>query len=293
MVTEGYSKGLYSTYLYIKELNSAFDCGESLTTRLGPRCFGIQRLFLSHGHIDHIAGIPSLIGIRSVGFGNKSTPLDIYYPQGSKSIEELKRYTQTLKQPSYRLSWNPISEGSIIDMGNKKRVKAFKVEHTSDSLGYSIVETREKLKEEYIGKLGSELQALKTQGVTISQQTEKTLWAYSGDAYKVPQDMVKGAEWFFCDTTFLKKEDRDDPTHMSIDEVAEISKEWGVKHLVGMHISPRYSPAEIKKAHNELRKVFPNSFLMSPNKVEKISKEIYQSTQRDKDYDPLIKGYPH
>jgi ribonuclease Z len=274
MTTEIFSKGLYSTYLYIKGINCAFDCGEGVSTALGPRCFGIQKIFLSHGHTDHIGGLVPLIGIRSAGFGDKSTPLDIYYPKGCKSVEALIAYTKTMREPSYKLSWIPLEDKSEVDIGNNKKVRSFRVDHTKNSLGFSIIEQRTKLKSEYSGYSGQELKQLRESGVEISQKIEHKLWAYSGDAYKVPTKEIEEADWFFCDSTFLNEDDREEKTHMSLDEAIELAKSAKVKNFVAMHLSPRYSFKEIKEAQVKLSKFFPgnNGKIASRDKMEKFDK---------------------
>jgi ribonuclease Z len=289
MVTELYSKGLYSTYLYIKSLNCAFDCGEGMSTRLGPRCFGIQHLFISHGHIDHIAGIAPLVGIRSAGFGDKSTPLTIYYPKGCKSTEALKGYIDTMRPPCYKLEWVPIESGQEIKLSHNKKVRAFKVEHTNTSLGFSVIETREKLKEKYRNLSGVELRNLKLEGIKIAEATEHKLWVYSGDAYSLPEKEIEGADWLFADTTFLKKEDREEKTHSTLEEVVDVAKRTNVNHLVCMHISPRYSHTEIKDAQKLLLGQFKRGRIIPPDRFEKIDPTMFEKEKALKQGQPLEK----
>jgi ribonuclease Z len=274
MKTEIFSKGLYSTYIYLKSLNSAFDCGEGLSTTLGPRCFGIQKLFISHGHIDHISGIAPLIGIRSAGFGDKSTPLTVYYPKGSAPIENLIGYINTMRKPKFDLSWQAIEPDTKIDLGNNRFVVPFEVEHCQGSLGFSIIEKREKLKEEFTKLLGNEIKKIKESGVSIVEQKEHIIWAYSGDASSLPIEKIKGADWLFCDTTFLKEGDRDEKTHMTLNEAIKYAKEADIKRLVAMHISPRYSYQDIKCANSALLKELPESRMVLPDKIQRIEKDF-------------------
>jgi ribonuclease Z len=263
MKTEIFSKGLYSTYLYVKSINSCFDCGEGMTTQLGPRCFGIRKLFISHGHHDHISGISSLIGARCVARGDNNAPLDIYYPENCREVEELKTYIAKTKTPTFPLNWITINPDQIIPTESEKRVvRAFKVAHTDNSLGFSILEKRKKVKTEYQKLSPQEFQRLRTQGVEISKEYLANIWSYSGDASNVnPKDIVN-AEWLFCDSTFLNPEDRKEKTHYSLPEVLNLAKEAKVKRLVGIHISPRYTNKECKDFEKRAKEVFPNCLLL-------------------------------
>lgn len=275
MKTELFSKGLYSTYLYVKEINSCFDCGEGMTTQLGPRCFGIRKLFISHGHHDHISGISSLIGARCVARGDNTAPLDIYYPENTYEIEELKLYIQKTRKPTFPLNWVTIKPESQITLDNpKRRVKAFKVKHTNNSLGYSIIEERKRGKPEYSNLTPKEFKALTSQGVQVSTTYWANLWSYTGDAIEVnPQD-IKNTDWLFCDTTFLNPDDRKDPTHFNINEAIKLAKDANAKKLVGIHISPRYSNKERKEYEKYAQKEFPNSILLPFHKPITLENEL-------------------
>ena len=50
----GYSKAMYSTWFYYKPARLLFDAGEGVASALGNFIFGIERIFISHGHHDHI-----------------------------------------------------------------------------------------------------------------------------------------------------------------------------------------------------------------------------------------------
>jgi ribonuclease Z len=266
--TEIFSKGLYSTYLYVKELNSCFDCGEGMTTQLGPRCFGIRKLFISHGHHDHISGISSLIGARCVTRGDNNAPLHIYYPDQCQEVEELREYISRTRKPTFELSWTPIKPEETINLESpNKFVRAFRVAHTSNSLGFSVLEKRKKIKKEFQSLTGQEFQKLHTQGVKLSEKYLANIWSYSGDAYELNPKEVEGAEWFFCDTTFLNKEDRREKTHLTLSEAVTIANQAKVKRFVGIHLSPRYTNKERKDYQTQIQKEFPNTLILPYTKT--------------------------
>jgi ribonuclease Z len=64
MIIKAYSKGLYSNWYFYAPDRVLFDCGEGAALNLRAGIFAIEKIFLSHGHIDHIAGLPLLVSLR-------------------------------------------------------------------------------------------------------------------------------------------------------------------------------------------------------------------------------------
>ncbi len=79
---QGHSKALYSTWIFYRPDRLLIDCGEGAATALGNNSYAIEKVLLTHGHIDHISGLPSLLWSRAAGMGDNEKPLEIYYPQG-------------------------------------------------------------------------------------------------------------------------------------------------------------------------------------------------------------------
>ena len=88
----GHSKALYSTWVFYRPDRLLLDCGEGAATQLGNESYAIERVLLTHGHIDHISGLPSLLWARASGMGDNEKPLEILYPQGDVFVEYIKSY---------------------------------------------------------------------------------------------------------------------------------------------------------------------------------------------------------
>ena len=56
LLTDVFSKAIYSTWIFSKPLRTLFDAGEGLVSALRNRAFAIERVFITHGHYDHIGG---------------------------------------------------------------------------------------------------------------------------------------------------------------------------------------------------------------------------------------------
>ena len=78
----GFSRGMFSNWLWHRPLQLLVDAGEGLQLALGARVFGPSYLALTHGHSDHVLGVPGLVAARRFGKGDaasrsrSSTPPD-------------------------------------------------------------------------------------------------------------------------------------------------------------------------------------------------------------------------
>src|SRR5690606_5055782 len=120
----GFSKGLYSSWVYHSGSRSLFDCGEGCASYLGNKVFAIDQIFISHDHEDHVLGLIGLIGIRNLGRGNREKPLTIYYPEGSSKIELIKEFVAKTSGRflKYDLRWIPISSGHEVTLNKKSKI---------------------------------------------------------------------------------------------------------------------------------------------------------------------------
>jgi len=61
---KGFSRGMYSNWLWHRSLQLIIDAGEGLQLALGANVFSPSMLAISHGHSDHVLGLPGLLGAR-------------------------------------------------------------------------------------------------------------------------------------------------------------------------------------------------------------------------------------
>ncbi len=241
-----YSKGLYATWLYYSPDRLLFDCGEGASSYLGNKCFAIQRVFLSHGHTDHTAGLLTLVNIRNAGMGDTEKPLQIYYPEGNRPVELLKEYvTRTQRRLSYRLSWHPLEPGARVPAFEgqlDRHIEAFATQHGRDpSLGYNVVELRRRLKPDYQGLDEAELRERAKAGVALSEEYPQKLFSFGGDSVPIDPAKVEGTEVLCHDATFLDQADREEYKHATFKEAVQVALAAGVKReLMLIHVSSRY-----------------------------------------------------
>lgn len=230
---------------------------------LRNRAFAIERVFLSHGHYDHIGGLIGLIRIRGQGRGDKEKPLTIYYPEDSHGCELMQAFAaRVVPKPSFHLEWIPLSAGSRVDVSEKgkgKFVETFPVEHASRGLclGFNVCETRERLKNEYSALDEREIARIaREQGRgTITETYEKKTLSYGGDGMAVRPEYVRNTDLLIHEATFLDDGERGKEIHSTVSEAVATAVESGAGELLLAHFSTRYRVAEIFKAlHAEVKR---------------------------------------
>jgi ribonuclease Z len=260
-----YSKALYSSWVYYSPDRIAFDAGEGLSTMLGNKVFAIERVFLSHGHADHITGLIGLINIRNSGMGDTEKPLTVYYPEGNWRVTELIGYIQkTNRRLKYPLEWVPLEAGARITLFSgqcPRYIEAFPTVHSKNeiSLGYTIVEQRKRLKAAYRDLTQEQIMALVRQGKReeISETYEKRLFSYGGDSVALNPDTVLGTDILCHDCTFLTEEEREDYKHATLSEALEVALRAQVQEaLIALHISSRYKQ-KLKEIEEQLAREHP------------------------------------
>jgi ribonuclease Z len=234
-----YSKALYSSWLYYSADRILFDCGEGASSILGNKTFAIKRIFLSHGHADHIAGLVSLINIRNNAMGDKEKELTIYYPKGNYLISEMIAF---IERTNRHLNY----DGQM-----PRYIEAFPTVHTHNeaSLGYSIVEVRHRLPAELANASQSEIiKLVREKGrEAVNETYHQRLFSYGGDSVPIKPAYIAGTEVLCHDTTFLDEEDRKEYKHATLAEAIATARAAGVKkELICFHISSRYK-AKVKE----------------------------------------------
>ena len=170
----GFSLAGEETVVAAPEYNVCFDVGRA------PReIISIDNVCLTHGHMDHAAGVAYYLSQRA--FVGNSPGRIIVHRSLAQPIQKLMDVWSDIEghpSPGQIYGVEPLENVSI---RRDLLVRPFSVNHGPAALGYTLIEVRHKLKPEFHGKSGAQLVNLKCEGVQIEDRVERSVLTYTGD----------------------------------------------------------------------------------------------------------------
>ena len=247
-VMRGFSRGMFSNWFWHRPLQLLVDAGEGAQLALGTNVFSPSVLAITHGHSDHVLGLPGLVAARKFGKGASDKPLTIVFPEGSRGVQAVRELLGTAYHGVvFPLTWIPATAGTTVPLAKGRLLEAIAVRHTANepALGYRVIETRRRLKPQYASLPQAEIEAAARNGNrdALLEDTRHVVFAHSGDAMPIDPSLVLNADLLVHDATFLEEADRREPIHASTEEALAVAKAANVKTLVLYHLSIRYDRA--------------------------------------------------
>ena len=270
------------------------DCGEGAQIQLrkaGVSFLRIEHICLSHIHGDHIFGLYGLLS--TMAMLGRTAPLNIYAPKSFAPILDFfrERFGEGIL---YEINYVVLEMSSpeVVYENRNVELLAFPLNHRVQTFGYII---REKMpqfnvRKEAIAEYGltlSEIGTLKRgedvvrEGMVISNSEaayrpyHPRSYAYCSDTAPFPElaQWVKGVSVLYHEATFpAEMEEMAAKTyHSTTLQAAQCARDAGVGRLLVGHYSSRYPSVDFYL--DELRSVFPDSFLTRDMDVVEISFE--------------------
>jgi len=234
------------SYIVAPELNLAFDIGRAQRSALA-----VDHVFLTHGHMDHAAGIAYYFSQRMF---IDNQPGHLYAPRLLiEPIQRLLRIWADIDGHEPPAHIHAAEPGVDIELRRDLIVRPFEVNHPCrrhdrsvvHALGYTAIEVRKKLIDEYRDLTGPQLVELKKQGVEITRRVEIPLVTYCGDTAPGPfidLDHVRQSKVLLLECTFVEPDHRDRAragAHIHLQDLRDIVGRVENERIVLIHLSRR------------------------------------------------------
>jgi ribonuclease Z len=272
-------RNLSSTVIKYRGENLLFDCAEGTQRQLmraDVSYMGVNHIFLSHFHADHVLGLPGLLA--TMNMYERDLELNIYGPRGIKQVIE-KIAPMPLENLCFKVNCIELKNGIILK-GDNFMIRAFELKHRGKCFGFFFKENdkdgefqREKAISLGIpvGPLFSQLQKGKTITVNGKKIAPEMVMDYNkgrkgrtvGIIVDTKLDLgvakhIKDANLLIHEAVFTEdlRKRADETKHSTAKDAAMLAKKADVDRLLFTHISSRYSDASVLE--NEAKEIFQN-----------------------------------
>lgn len=243
---EGRSRAGHETFFRIRDLNIALDIG-----RCPDLVVSMPRVFITHAHLDHAAGIPFYAGQRHLQGLEDGT---IYVPaEALADVLALLDVQRRLTGAAFdEVAIVGVAAGEELRVGRTLLVRGHAAPHRVAARGYEFIERRHHLREQYLGADRETIARLRHEGADVDEEYRKPILFYTGDTDRglLEQcDALFKAEVLMIECSFLADGHQERAAryrHIHIDDIAEFAEKFENRTIVLTHFSRRYSREQIR-----------------------------------------------
>lgn len=241
ITVRGVSLSGIRTALTLPEHSLSFDVAQGY-----PFLLNLKHYFLSHGHLDHSAGIPYIISQKAM---NSHDPARFYMPESLvEPMDKIMKLWQEIEKHEYSYQFIPVRPGQEIPLKGPYYVKPFQTFHRVDSCGYTLFQRQRKLLPEFVGLTQEEILEVKKSGRIFQEIVENPLVSFTGDTqieFLQTTEWVRKSKILILEATYLDEQKTIENArawgHTHLDEIIPWLDQIESEKILIIHVSSRYN----------------------------------------------------
>ncbi len=235
------------TAIAMPELSLSFDAAQGY-----PFLLTLKHFFISHGHLDHAAGIPYIISQKAM---TSQSPANFYMPQSLvEPMDQIMKIWEKIEGHQYKYNFVGVQADQEIPLNAQYFMKVFPTTHRIESFGYTLFEVQKNLRQDLQGLSQNEIIQKKRQGEEVNELHHNPVVSFTGDTqieFLHSRPWIKKSKILFMEATYLDEkktvQNARDWGHTHLDEVLEHLDEIESEQIVLIHASSRYpTPLALK-----------------------------------------------
>jgi ribonuclease Z len=247
ILIEGVSIAGHESFYKLPTLRTLLEFGRAPEDVVGYATVGV-----SHGHLDHAAGLAHFASRRRLA---ELPTARVFVPaEAAPLFEQWVDACEKLERIEYAIEIVPSRPGDRVPLRNDLELTVLPGRHRVPTIGFLFAEVRQKLRDDLVGRDGTEIAARRAKGEAVTRREEIPLLAYPGDCgadiFDVCPELFR-ARVLLLECSFLADEDRErakEYAHIHLADILERADRFENEAIVLTHFSQRYDPEEIRVA---------------------------------------------
>ena len=236
----GGSRAGEGSLLILPQLRLALDAG-----RPARALVPMEVVAVSHGHLDHLLGLPAWASQRKLQ-GMLGGVALVPATLAPAAAQLLALCASMEGGEPYDVAVRGVGPDDVVPLRASFELRFFPTTHWVDTLGCRIDWVRHHLRPELVDLRPDEIRARREAGEVVTETVRTPLVAYladTGPGVFATQTWLADVEVLVLECTFLRPSDRERARrfgHVHLDDVREIAPTLRGRHLVLTHLSRRH-----------------------------------------------------